>query len=73
MIRSRRRLYRKADDRERRLCFMGHVPMENRNGLAVDDALTHATGMAEREAALMMIDRRQAKHRVTLDADEAST
>ena len=30
------RLYRKADGRESRLCFMGHVLMENRNALAVD-------------------------------------
>ena len=52
------RLYRKADGRESRLCFMGHVLMENRNGLAVDAALTHATGTAEREAALAMLDRR---------------
>src|SRR5260370_4659636 len=29
------RLYRKADGRESRLCFMGHVLMENRNGLAL--------------------------------------
>jgi hypothetical protein len=28
------RLYRKSDGRESRLCFMGHVLMENRNGLA---------------------------------------
>ena len=28
------RLYRKADGRESRLCFMGHVLMENRNGLS---------------------------------------
>src|SRR5438128_9842646 len=34
------RLYRKADGRESRLCFMGHVLMENRHGLAVDATLT---------------------------------
>ena len=55
------RLYRKADGRESRLCFMGHVLMENRNGLAVDAALTHATGTAEREAALAMLDRRRSR------------
>ena len=53
------RLYRKTDGRESRLCFMGHVLMENRNGLAVDAVLTHATGTAERDAALIMIDRRK--------------
>lgn len=69
------RLYRKADGRESRLCFMAHVLMENRNGLAVDAALTHATGTAEREASLAMLDRRKTKHRIprriTLGADKA--
>jgi len=65
------RLYRKADGRESRLCFMGHVLMENRNGLAVDAALTRATGTAEREAALAMIDRRNRRRRITLGADKA--
>jgi len=30
---------------------MGHVVMENRNGLVVEASVTHATGTAEREAA----------------------
>jgi len=64
------RLYRKGNGRESRLCFMGHVLMENRNGLAVDAVLTHATGAAEREAALAMLDRRQCG-RITLGADKA--
>jgi hypothetical protein len=65
------RLYRKADGRESRLCFMGHLLMENRNALAVDAALTHATGTAEREAALAMLDRRNRSGRITLGADKA--
>jgi transposase len=65
------RLYRKADGRESRLCFMGHVLMENRNGLAVDAALTHATGTAERDATLVMLGRRQTDRRITLGADKA--
>jgi transposase len=65
------RLYRKADGRESRLCFMGHVLMENRNGLAVAAALTQATGTAEREAALAMLERRGRGRRVTLGADKA--
>lgn len=65
------KLYRKADGRESRLCFMGHVLMENRNGLAVDATLTKATGTAEREATLTMLKRRKAKGRVTLGADKA--
>lgn len=65
------RLYRKADGRESRLCFMGHVLMENRNGLAVDAVLTRASGTAEREAALAMLDRRRSRGRITLGADKA--
>ena len=66
------RLYRKADGRESRLCFMGHVLMENRNGLAVDATLTHATGTAEREATLTMLDRRADQAApITLGADKA--
>ena len=65
------RLYRKADGRESRLCFMGHVLMENRNGLAVDATLTRATGTAEREAAIVLLNRRPAGRRITVGADKA--
>lgn len=36
------RLCRKGQDRESRLCFVGHVLMENCHGLAVDAMLTAA-------------------------------
>ena len=65
------RLYRKADGQPSRLCYMGHVVMENRNGLAVEATLTHATGTAEREATLAMLDRRKPKPGITLGADKA--
>ena len=69
------RLYRKGDGQSSRLCFMGHVLMENRNGLVVDATLTHATGTAEREATLTMLDRRKrggrTTRRTTLGADKA--
>ena len=46
--------------------------MENRNALIVDAALTRAGGMAEREAALAMLDRRRRRgRRITLAADKA--
>ena len=48
------RLYRKGDGQSSRLCFMGHLLMENGNALIVDAALTRASGTAEREAALAM-------------------
>ena len=65
------KLYRKAAGRESRLCFMGHVLMENRNGLAVDAMLTRATGTAERQAALAMLARRKRAGRITVGADKA--
>jgi transposase len=48
------RLYKKSKGAASRLCYMGHVLMENRNGFAVDSRVTHASGTAEREAALQM-------------------
>ncbi len=36
---------------------MGHVLMDHRHGLPVDVEVTSATGYAEREAALKMLDR----------------
>src|SRR5215475_4939011 len=66
------KLYRKGDGQESRLCYMGHVLMENRNGLAVAGDVTQATGTAEREAALTLIDdHRPAERRITLGADKA--
>jgi transposase len=65
------RLARKGKGKEAKLCLAGHVLMENRHGLAVDVLLTHATGTAEREAALAMLDRRpDPGPRATLGADK---
>jgi transposase len=64
------RLYRKGPGREAKLCYMGHVLMENRHGLVVDAQVTQATGTAEREAALEMVDRRPRAQRVTVGADK---
>jgi transposase len=50
------RLYKKGKGKEAKLCYAGHVLMENRNGLAVDGQITKATGTAEREAALDMLE-----------------
>ena len=65
------RLYRKGDGQPARLCYMGHALMENRHGLAVGGVASLATGTAERETALDLLDRRQASHRITLGADKA--
>ena len=65
------RLYKKAQGDKSRLCHMGHILMENRNGLIVDVEGTHASGTAEREAALKMLGRRRSLHkRATVGADK---
>ncbi|MEO1750580.1 IS5 family transposase [Thiofaba sp. EF100] len=65
------RLFKKAPGDKSRLCHMGHILMENRNGLIVDVEITHASGTAEREAALAMLARRGNKNkRATVGADK---
>jgi len=64
------KLYKKAKGHEAKLAFLGHVLMENRNGLVVETRLTAATGTAEREAALEMIGAKQKPGRVTLGGDK---
>ena len=49
------RLYKKGDGEPARLCDIGHILMENSNGLAVDGGVNQAGGTAEREAALAML------------------
>ncbi|SFQ18410.1 Transposase [Bradyrhizobium sp. Ghvi] len=66
------RLYKKGDGRPAKLCYMGHALMENRHGLAVGGAVSQATGTAERETALALIDSRvRTGRRITLGADKA--
>ena len=65
------RLYRKGNNQPAKLCYMGHALMENRHGLAVDGMVTQATGTAEREATLAMLDRRPGRRRITMGADKA--
>lgn len=49
------RLYKKSTGSPSELAYLGHVLMENRNGLLVDCRLTLAHGRAEYEAALDMV------------------
>jgi len=53
------RLYKKAKGDKPQLCHMGHILMDNRNGLAVDVEITHANGTAEHQAALKMLGRQR--------------
>lgn len=64
------RLYRKSNGTESKLCYAGHVLMENRNGLAVDGRLTQATGTAEWEAAFEMTEEVPGLHQITCGGDK---
>jgi transposase len=64
-------LFKKSRGAESKLSYLGHVLMENRNGLVVDTRLTRATGTAERDAALEMAARIPGgTRRVTLGGDK---
>jgi len=65
------RLYKKAAGQAAKLCHMGHVLMENRNALVVDTSLTKATGTAEREAAVSMVEDLPDDGRITLGTDKS--
>jgi transposase len=66
------RLYKKAKGQQAKLGYLGHVLMENRNGLIVNPRLTQATGTAEREAAVEMVAELPGNYRVTVGGDKAS-
>jgi transposase len=66
------KLYRKADGREAKLCYMGHALMENRNGLAVGGMVTKANGTAERRASEAMLKKKaKGSTRITVGEDKA--
>jgi transposase len=65
-------LARKSPNTAARLCYAGHLLMENRNALIVDMELTRADGYAERAAALSMLARLpRRRRRRTVAADKA--
>jgi transposase len=64
------RLFRKSGGQTAKLCYMGHLLIENRNGLIVDAELTQATGWSERAAAEAMIETVAPAGGVTLGADK---
>ena len=72
------RLYKKSQGSEAHLAYLGHALTENRHGFAVAATVTHATGTAEREAALTLMDETRpaddtgtpAAQRRTLGADK---
>jgi IS5 family transposase len=64
------KLARKGSAQEARLCYAGHLLVENRNGLIVDALLSEANGRAEREAALCLLERQGIGKGCTLGADK---
>jgi transposase len=52
-----------------KLCYQGHVLTENRNGLVVEARVSVASGRAERDTALELIEPWARGRRVTLAAD----
>ena len=67
------RLYRRSNNAEARLSYLGHLLIENRHGLIADAMATRADGYSEREAATRMVHdqwhRAPWRHR-TLGADK---
>src|ERR1035437_10562122 len=64
------RLARKGPGKEAKLCYAGHLQMDNRHGLVVNTRLTQASAIAEPEAALAMAAELPGRARVTLGADK---
>jgi transposase len=63
-------LYKKAKGHEAKLCYLGHVLIENRHGFVVNSRLTRATGRAEWEAAWAMAKEIPGRRRATLGGDK---
>lgn len=63
-------LARKGNGKEAKLSYNGNLLTENRNGLIVNTALFPANGLAERAAAMVMLEQIPAGQRVTVGADK---
>jgi len=64
------RLARKSGGHEAKLAYCGSVMIENRHGLVVDAELLQCNGTAERDAALLMVERLEGNERVTVAGDK---
>jgi IS5 family transposase len=65
------RLTKKGAGKEAKLCYTQSVLMENRNGIMVDLRVGQATGRAECEQGLEMLQEVGGLHRITVGADKA--
>jgi IS5 family transposase len=64
------RLARKSGGHEAKLTYCGNILIENRNGLVVDTEVLQCNGTAERDAAILMVERVEGTDRVTVAADK---
>jgi transposase len=64
------KLFKKSAGQAAKLCYMGHVLMEHRQGLPVDVEITEADGFAERETALRMLKRQGKRTGRTVAGDK---
>ena len=65
------RLYKKSGAAAAVPGYLGHVLTENRNGLIVGAMVTQASTTAEREAALLLVDKLRRAGNSTLGADKS--
>jgi transposase len=63
-------LARKGDGKEAKLSYSGHLLVENRNGLIVEAMAWEASGTAERESALLLLEQVCGEKRITVGADK---
>ena len=63
-------LHRKGKGKEAKLAYLGHVLLDNRQGLVANVCATHATGTAERDAAGACCWRASASPGSTVGADK---
>ena len=63
-------LARKGWGKESKLSYCGNLLVENRNGLIVDAEVFQASGTAERDAALIMLEKLPGTHAITVGGDK---
>ena len=63
-------LARKSEGKESKLSYSGNLLVENRNGLIVDAEVFQANGTAERDAALIMLEKLPGTQKVTVAGDK---
>lgn len=63
-------LARKGGGKESKLSYCGNLLVENRNGLIVDAEVFQANGTAERDAALVMLEKLPGRQSITVSGDK---